>query len=188
MRIHLLRHGQTSWNKQSLVQGQTDIPLDEEGQRQADTLVPYFASVQLAAVYASALQRAQETAYRATNGTYPIITVPNFNERNFGIFEGTPIADITQELRTQLRNHTYCPEKGESHETVEKRVQMGIEEILKSHEAADEIAIFGHKETNFRILSYLIGIEQARAYRAGNNCSGVVLQHAEQWSVERMIL
>lgn len=188
MKIYLIRHGQTSWNKQGLVQGQTDIPLDEEGERQADALVPYFASVQLTAVYASGLQRAQETAQRATKGTYPIITVPNFNERSFGIFEGTPIADITEELRTQLRNHMYCPEKGESHETVEKRVQRGIEEILKSHEAADEIAIFGHKGTNFHILSYLIGVEQARVYRARNNCSGVVLQHAGQWSVEREIL
>ena len=66
MRIHLFRHGQTSWNKQALLQGQTDIPLDEIGQEQADTLASYFAALQLTAVYISGLVRAQETAQHKT--------------------------------------------------------------------------------------------------------------------------
>ena len=187
MRIHLFRHGQTSWNKQQLLQGQTDISLDEEGQRQADGLTSYFAPLQLAAVYASGLARAQETAHRATQSSYPIVTVSYFNERSFGVLEGKPIEDLRGDLRLQLRDPAYCPEKGESHEMVERRVQQGIDEIVRSHRDTDEIAIFGHKGTNFHILCKLIGVDEARKYRAGDNCSGVLLLYAEQCSVERRI-
>ena len=81
----------------------------------------------------------------------------------------------------------YCPEKGESHEMVERRVQEGIEKIVRSHRDTDEIAIFGHKGTNFHILSHLIGVEQARMYRTGENCTGILLLHTKEWSVERTI-
>ncbi|MBI5001768.1 histidine phosphatase family protein [Candidatus Woesearchaeota archaeon] len=187
MRIHLFRHGQTSWNKQARLQGQTDIPLDEIGQKQADALASYFAALQLAAVYTSDLVRAQETAQRATQNTYPIITVPYFNERNFGVLEGTAIGEFAGDFRAQLRDPVYCPQGGESHEMVEQRVREGIEKIVASHTPEDEIAIFGHKGTNFHILTTLIGIEQARQYRSGDNCAGLVLLYAQEWSVERTI-
>ncbi len=187
MKIHLFRHGQTSWNKQALLQGQTNIPLDEIGKQQADALASYFAALQLAAVYTSGLVRAQETAQRATQNSYPIITVPYFNERSFGVLEGKPIRELMADLKAQLRDPLYCPEKGESHAMMEQRVREGIEKIVASHTPEDEIAIFGHKGTNFHILKRLIGLEQARQYRAGENCTGVLLQYAKEWSVERTI-
>ncbi len=187
MRIHLIRHGQTSWNKERRLQGQTDILLDEMGQEQAEGLVTYFTSIRLAAVYASELQRAQETAQRATQRKYLIITIPQFNERRYGILEGTTIDAISREVRTQLRDSIYSPEGGESHAMMEQRVREGIEKIVASHTLGNEIAIFGHKGTNFHIISHLMGVEQARVYRAGENCQGVVLAYKNQWSIERTI-
>ena len=35
MKIYTVRHGQTEWNKKGLYQGKTDVPLNEEGKKQA---------------------------------------------------------------------------------------------------------------------------------------------------------
>ena len=62
MRLYLVRHGQTSWNVEQRAQGHTDIPLDEEGIRQADMLGHSFAGVGIDRVLSSDLKRSVQTA------------------------------------------------------------------------------------------------------------------------------
>lgn len=61
-RILLVRHGETEWNVLGLPQGWTDIPLNEEGWRQAKLLADNLSQISVEAVYSSPLQRAVETA------------------------------------------------------------------------------------------------------------------------------
>lgn len=61
-RFFLVRHGETDWNAQGLSQGWVDIPLNEEGIKQAETLARNFSDLSLAAVYSSALSRAVATS------------------------------------------------------------------------------------------------------------------------------
>ena len=61
-RILAIRHGETSWNVQSRVQGQLDIELNDTGRWQAERVAAALADEPLAAIYASDLQRALETA------------------------------------------------------------------------------------------------------------------------------
>ena len=56
--ILLIRHGETAWNAVRRLQGHIDIPLNEEGLRQADALAQALANEPLNAVIASDLQRA----------------------------------------------------------------------------------------------------------------------------------
>jgi broad specificity phosphatase PhoE len=53
----LVRHGETAWNAEGRVQGQTDVPLNEVGRAQAAALVPVLAAERFAAIYSSDLQR-----------------------------------------------------------------------------------------------------------------------------------
>ena len=62
MDLYLIRHGQTDWNKQGIMQGQTDIPLSETGRAQAAALGKRFETIHVDAVYSSPLQRAYDTA------------------------------------------------------------------------------------------------------------------------------
>jgi len=58
----LIRHGVTAWNRERRFQGQIDIPLDDEGHWQATRVAAALADLPLAAIYASDLVRAWQTA------------------------------------------------------------------------------------------------------------------------------
>src|ERR1700747_3516677 len=60
--LMLVRHGETDWNADGRLQGQTDRPLSEFGRRQARQLAEELADDGLEAIYASDLSRARETA------------------------------------------------------------------------------------------------------------------------------
>ncbi|MFD2079614.1 probable phosphoglycerate mutase [Actinopolymorpha cephalotaxi] len=61
-RLVVWRHGRTGWNYTDRFQGQTDIPLDEVGLRQAEAAAARLAALRPAALVASDLQRAAQTA------------------------------------------------------------------------------------------------------------------------------
>ena len=62
MRIHLIRHGQTHWNKERRVQGQSESTLCEEGRQQATALRSVMDQLAIAKVYCSSSIRTRETA------------------------------------------------------------------------------------------------------------------------------
>lgn len=88
-RCFLVRHGQTDWNVEQRIQGQSDLPLNAAGLRQAEDLAGYFASRPLIALYASHLQRSRQTAEVIAQETGVDITVdPDLAEIYLGEWEG----------------------------------------------------------------------------------------------------
>ena len=53
MRIWFVRHGETEWNRTKRYQGHSDIPLNENGRRQAQDTAALLAKEPLSAIYAS---------------------------------------------------------------------------------------------------------------------------------------
>jgi broad specificity phosphatase PhoE len=62
MRLYLIRHGETHWNKEERVQGKSDIALTDLGRQQAACLAEVLSHENIAAVYSSPMIRAVETA------------------------------------------------------------------------------------------------------------------------------
>ncbi|MYM70642.1 histidine phosphatase family protein [Duganella sp. FT134W] len=97
--ILLIRHGETAWNAVRRLQGHIDIPLNEEGERQAAALGRALAAEKLDAVLSSDLQRAMQTAH-AVAAHHPGLTPstdPQLRERAYGVFEGKLYQDIQDE-------------------------------------------------------------------------------------------
>ena len=63
MRLVLWRHGQTVWNAERRFQGQSDIPLDETGQVQAERAARLLAGLRPALIVSSDLSRAARSAW-----------------------------------------------------------------------------------------------------------------------------
>lgn len=89
MELILVRHGATPWTAVRRYQGQTDIPLSEEGEAQAvelrSILEPLVRPDTI--VYSSDLSRARRTAELALPGASTILE-PRLREIRFGVFEG----------------------------------------------------------------------------------------------------
>ncbi len=90
-RIYLVRHGATEWTAAGRLQGQTDVPLSEEGRRQAREAARHLSSIAFDAAYTSDLSRAlttAETILRAQPGAAPLTTLEGLREISDGIYEG----------------------------------------------------------------------------------------------------
>lgn len=88
MKIWITRHGQTRWNKQKLMQGLTDEPLNETGIQQAKDARKKIGDIHFDAVYASPLDRAITTgAIIGGVKKEDVITDPRIIEADFGKYE-----------------------------------------------------------------------------------------------------
>ncbi len=88
MKIYLTRHGQTNLNRAKLMQGRTDEPLNETGREQARQKREKLKGLHFDAVYASPLDRAQETAAIIGDVKREEIQIdPRLIETDFGKYE-----------------------------------------------------------------------------------------------------
>ena len=103
MELYLARHGETDWNVAGLLQGSTDIPLNQNGEAQAQALGELLRQqgLKFNAVYASPLKRTWRTAELATAGVYQIIPDERLEERHLGEIEGKPFS-LLKELEGDL--------------------------------------------------------------------------------------
>ena len=89
MRLYILRHGETDWNRELRLQGQTDIQLNEKGRRLARLTAEGMKDIPFDLVITSPLSRARETAALALGGReIPVICDERIMEIGFGVMEG----------------------------------------------------------------------------------------------------
>ena len=84
-----MRHGETDWNRDGLIQGSTDVPLNAAGRAQARDAARVLAGRGITAIWSSPLQRARETAATVAGALGLEVTVePGLREAGFGTHEG----------------------------------------------------------------------------------------------------
>ena len=137
-RICVVRHGETDWNTAGILQGWLDVPINERGRVQARELAQAFAGSAFSCVYTSPLSRALETAeiVAAMLRLSPPVCHDGLKERNFGVIQGIPKAELA-ELNPSLlehilkRNPDSCFEQGESMDECATRVLDGVRDIAR---------------------------------------------------------
>ena len=96
MKVMLIRHGETDWNKANKVQGgNTDLPLNENGIVQAEKTAERLKNEKIDEIYASPMKRALQTA--EIIGKYHKIKIKSDKrlwERYYGDLEGTSYSQL----------------------------------------------------------------------------------------------
>jgi ribonuclease H / adenosylcobalamin/alpha-ribazole phosphatase len=146
-RLLLLRHGQTELSVERRYSGRGDPALTELGWRQADAAARYLAQRGgIAAVVASPLQRAYDTAATAAKALGLEVTVDDdLVETDFGAWEGLTFAEAAErdpELhRRWLRDTSALPPGGESFDSVHGRVRRARDRIIAQHGGATVLVV-----------------------------------------------
>ena len=102
--LYIFRHGETDWNRELRLQGQTDVPLNDKGREQALALREVFISIEVDVVLSSTLKRASETSdiVFSTND-YKVIRDKNLKEFCLGDLEGKKRSDVVDEFGVKIK-------------------------------------------------------------------------------------
>jgi broad specificity phosphatase PhoE len=136
-KVVLVRHGETEWSRDLKHTGRTDVPLTDEGKRQAKRVVEALRGREFALVLASPLRRALETARLA--GSEPELR-DELMEWDYGDYEGLRTAEVRQTV-PDWTVWTHPVPNGETVEEVGRRVDRVLEEIRA---VEGDVLIFAH--------------------------------------------
>ncbi len=138
-RILAVRHGETDWNRETRIQGHTDIGLNANGLAQARRLGKALRDEPLAAIYSSDLDRARATAEAvAVHHGIPVGTDAGLRERGFGRLEGLTWAEIESlhpddALAWRKRHPEFAPPGGESLLRFRERIVSTVHTLAARH-------------------------------------------------------
>jgi broad specificity phosphatase PhoE len=126
----LLRHGQTTANAQALLQGHMNLPLDPEGERQAQRSGEYLrAAFPDALVISSPLTRAHQTALAVSND---VVIDERFIELDYGQWDGIALTDVDAQSWADWRaDPAFRPPGGETLVELDARVRPALDEIAE---------------------------------------------------------
>lgn len=140
--FYIVRHGQTDWNVKKLMQGQTDIALNAQGESEARQLAGKLKDVPFHGAYSSDLLRAKRTAELiALEKNIIVKTTEALRERRFGRFEGRSYSDYRNELKDLLEKFEQLGEEEKVKYKPEKDIESDEEVISRFTTFLREIAV-----------------------------------------------
>jgi probable phosphoglycerate mutase len=144
----LVRHGETDWNADGLLQGHTDRPLSDFGRRQARQLAEELEGEPFDAIYASDLARARETAEIAGERLgLPVAVDADLREKDWGTWEG-----LTAVERDRVEF------VGESTEAHQERMLRALRRIAERHPGDGSVLVVTHGGSMRRVQTAALGI------------------------------
>jgi len=136
LKLILVRHGETLWNRENRIQGHTDVELSDHGRKQIEKLAHAMQEEKIDIIYSSPLKRAYDTARAIARFHKMDINVEgDLRELNHGDFESLTVQELKQSHGAFVRQWMEDPASvvmpnGESLSQVQKRVWTVIRTIV----------------------------------------------------------
>jgi len=189
--IYIIRHGQTEYNKQGIIQGSgIDSDLNDTGRKQAEQFFQAYHHLSFDNIYTSELKRTHQSVEHFVKAGKQIEIVPEFNEINWGKFEGlkgTPESfkeykAMTDDWRAGLLDRSV--EGGETPNEMQRRQKAGLEKLLKRTEE-NQILICMHGRAMRSFLCLLTGtpLQEMDDFKHNNLCMYKLEQIGERFEV-----
>lgn len=176
MKFYLTRHGETDWNIQNRIQGQTDTLLNERGREQARELADRLKDgYEIKTIYTSRQRRARETAevIGQAIGVTPIVR-EGLEEISLGSWEGYTWKQVREQFQEEYQawytNRRYqTPPGGESYQQLLNRLLPTLAGILD--ETMENVLLVTHSAVIMTLMTYLYDTpfeDMAKNYKTGN--------------------
>lgn len=182
--IYIIRHGETDFNKQGIIQGSgIDSDLNETGRMQADQFYKAYHHIKFDNIYTSELKRTQQSIAPFVNAGKTFESIAELNEINWGIFEGlasTPEShkvylDIINDWKAGLLDRAI--EGGETPNQMQRRQQIGLEKIMsRTNENKILICMHGRAMRSFLCLLTNTPLQRMDEFKHHNLCLYVLQQ------------
>ncbi len=193
MRIYLVRHGETEWNRIQRFQGRINLPLNQEGRKQVKALALALRNKPLTAIYTSPLIRALETSYfiKDFHPSTPIFEEKGLIEMDLGEFDGMKVQDWAEQYPDIRKAWNENPASfkmpgGESLKEVQARAKETLERITRIYPADTTILLSSHNFVNLTILCDILKIplNRFRELRQENAAFNVICKKGDRFYVE----
>lgn len=164
MYLLLIRHGETDWNNERRIQGNTDTPLNANGIMQARQLARRIAGEKLDALYASPLARARVTAEIIADKVGVALNLDErLKEKGLGDLEGLTLEEFQAQYpelyQGWISGTEHFPLPGEeSPAQLRERIVNFLNDLRARHANSARIGVVTHGGTISMFVSTLIGL------------------------------
>jgi broad specificity phosphatase PhoE len=172
MNLLIVRHGETTWNREGRYQGRTDVPLSDEGEAQARALGQRLAGLPISIALTSPLARTRRTA-EAVLGDREVVLEPEaaLIEISHGKWEGQLASDIEHShaemfgtWRTRPDRHVPAGPDAETLGDVEERAWPVLVRTCARLGADETALIVAHDAVNRVLLCRVLGLPLTRVW------------------------
>lgn len=180
MILYCVRHGESTYNSEGRVQGQSDVPLSPLGLRQGAAVAETLRTMGIEAVFTSPLRRAYQTAELAAAASRcPIFVDDGLKEIHAGIFQDQLRRDLEAAWPDEYRRWTggdmdYAIPGGESRRQLAERGAAALRRIAAA--PYQRAAVIAHGRLFVVAFSALMPHEAHRIPRALQNASITTLE------------
>jgi broad specificity phosphatase PhoE len=184
----LIRHGETGYNKRMRIAGRLpDVHLNKKGLQQAQTLAGKLASLPIKAIYASPLERTQETAGPLAKALkLDVILLPGLLETDCGEWQDQSVKRLRRLKIWRSLQHSPSLFRFPGGETVlecQHRMVQVIEALRQTHASQDLVACFSHSDPIKMLVAHYLGMPLDHFQRLGISTASItVLQVSETGS------
>ncbi|MBN9503798.1 MAG: 2,3-bisphosphoglycerate-dependent phosphoglycerate mutase [Armatimonadetes bacterium 55-13] len=163
-KLILVRHGQSIWNLENRFTGWVDVPLTEQGQKEARACGQKLKGVDIQVAYTSALTRAQNTLaliLEEMGTTVPVIRDQALNERHYGDLQGLNKEETAErfgadQVKIWRRSYDIPPPNGEAlKNTAERTIPFFERCILGDIKQGKNVLVVAHGNSNRSIVMML---------------------------------
>jgi probable phosphomutase (TIGR03848 family) len=182
--ILLIRHGQNDYLSDRLAGRLPGVHLNEKGREQARRLGDMLADFPIKAIYASPLERAQETAEPiAKCQGLDVETMPELIEIDFGNWQGKEIDNLKEQAlwnTVHERPSTIQFPDGEDYITAQDRVIVGLLSLGKKYDEENIIICVAHGDVIRLAVAYFLGVPLDNFHRIRISPASISVLHLNQ--------
>ncbi len=183
MRLHLIRHGETVWNAEGRIQGQTDATLNAIGRGQAEALKDELAHIPISRVYVSSSERARDTAALAfASRDVEFIYLDELREIFLADWEGRLYSEVELAYPLDIHHFRNAPHQfnyqgAETFVGLQQRALAAAQDIIAQNRDT-EVAIVSHGAWIKSLLCHYEGRPLSQFWEPPrmHNCSHSILE------------